>query len=36
MWVDVVNNEIDMGRSIDLLFELKFYLGIVLFFIKNE
>lgn len=36
MWVDVVNNETDMGRSIDLLPELKLHPGIVLPFIKNE
>lgn len=36
MWVDVVNNETDMVRSIDLPPELKLHPGIALPFINNE
>lgn len=36
MWVDVVNNETDMVRSIDLQPELKLHPGIILPFINNE
>lgn len=36
MWVDVVNNETDMVRSIDSQPGLQLHPGIILFFINNE
>lgn len=36
MWVDFVNNETDMVRSIDGPPELKLHPGIILPFINNE
>lgn len=36
MWVDIVNNETDMVRSIDSPPELKLHPGIILPFVNNE
>lgn len=36
MWVDIVNNETDVVRTIDSLPGLKLHPGIILPFINNE